>query len=124
MGDVATWDDQGSQLENPKVWPMAENKLPFDIQKENDVFFYVQNNFMDWNCASMFFDILLFDDGPVLEIPPSFDQPLQRKTIEKVSNFKIFFKSCLSLVKYKDVMEELLDIIWKNSANSTTGENF
>ena len=31
MGDVATWDDQGSQLENPRVWPMVENKVPFDI---------------------------------------------------------------------------------------------
>ena len=66
---------------------------------------------MDTNRDSTFFDILLFDDGPVFEIPPSFDQPLQRKMIEKVSNFKIFFKSCLSLVKYKDVMEEPLDII-------------
>ena len=92
---------------------MVENKLPFDIQKEKGVFFYVQNIFMDRNHGSTFFDILLFDDGQILEIPPIFDQPLQRKSIEKVSNFKIFFNSYLELVKYKDVMEDLSDIIEK-----------
>ena len=109
MGDVSTLDDQISQLES-KSLTYGAKKMPFDIEKEKGVFFYVQNHFMDRNCDSTFFD-LLFDDGPVLEIPPSFDQPLQRKMIENVSNFKIFFKSCLSLVKYKDVIEELLDII-------------
>ena len=68
---------------------------------------------MDRNCASTFFDILLFDDGPILEIPQIFDQPLQMNSIEKVSNFKIFFKSCLAFVKYKDVMQELSQIIEK-----------
>ena len=90
---------------------MAQNKVPFNIQKEKGVFFDVQNEFMDRNHASTFVDFLTFDNGPILEMPPSFDQSLQRKSTEKVSNLKIFFKSCLVLVKYKDALEELSTLI-------------
>ena len=66
---------------------------------------------MEKNHASTSTDFLLFDSGPNLEMPPSFDQSLQRKLMKKLSDLKIFFKSCLSLLNDKDALAKISTLI-------------
>ena len=84
---------------------MVKKKVSFNIQKEKGFFLDAQNEFMDINHASTFVDISVFDDGSILDMPPSFHQSLRRKLTKKVSNLKIFFKICLALVKDKYALE-------------------
>ena len=86
---------------------MVKKKVSFNIQKEKGFFLDAQNEFMDINHASTFVGFLVFDKIPILEMPPSFDQSLPRKSTEKVSILKNFVKNCLSLVKDKYALEEL-----------------
>ena len=88
-----------------------QKKVPFDVQKEKGVFFSAQNEFMDRNRASIYADFLVFNDGLVIEMPPSFDQSLPRKLTENVSILKNFLKICLSLVKNKYSLVEVSNLI-------------
>ena len=59
---------------------MVQNIIPFHIQKEKGVFFDARNEFMKKNRASTSNYFLVFDDKPILDIPPSFDQKLTMKS--------------------------------------------
>ena len=106
-----TRGDQGAPCVNQRVRLVAQKKVLFDVQKENRVLFYAHDNFIDKNKASKYTTILILDDGPILEMPQRFDQLFQIKLTEKVTKLKNFFKSCLALIKDKDVVEELSSLV-------------
>ena len=66
---------------------------------------------MDRNHASKSPDFPVLDDGPVIEIPPSFDQSFPRKLTKKVSISKNLSKICLALIKDKYALVELSTLI-------------
>ena len=53
----------------------------------------------------------MFDDGPIIEMPPSFNQSIPRMSIEKVSILKSLLKIYLALVKDEDVLAELSTLL-------------
>ena len=66
---------------------------------------------MDRNRPSTSTDFSVFDDEPILEMPPSFDQSFQGKSTEKVSKLKIFFKSFLTLIEDKYALQYLSALV-------------
>ena len=82
---------------------VTKNKSPLDVQKEKEVFLYVQPEFVDNNQPSTY--------RQVNTIPELFEHLLRKKTLKKVSNIKEFFKICLALINDKDVVTELETLI-------------
>ena len=75
---------------------MTQKKVSFDIEKENQVFLDSGPEFVDTNQASTY--------GKVREMSERFDQILRKQPTRKVSKLKEFCKSCLALIRDKDVV--------------------
>ena len=68
-----TKDDKGEPWHIMRVRLATQKKVPFYVQKEKRVFLKAQNEFVDRYCASNSVVPLVFDEGPVFDMPPSFD---------------------------------------------------
>ena len=77
--------------------PKKQNKVPFNVQKEKEVFLDVGPKIFRKNQASM-------SGRPIVRIPEKFDQLLQKKPTKNVSKLKEFLRSFLSLINNKDVV--------------------
>ena len=67
------------------VWPTRQNKVPFDVKKENEVLLDARHEFIDENQAST--SVVVPNEGTILEMPQIFKH-LLKKTIEKVSKLE------------------------------------
>ena len=92
----------------PRVWPTPQKKVPFDVQKEKEIFLDTLHEFIDRNQTSTSTTVPMMSEGQILEMPKIFEQLFQRKPTKKVSKLKYFLKSHLALIEYKDVVVELL----------------
>ena len=85
--------------------------MPFDVNKEKGVFFDARNGFVDINRTLTFVTPPMFDEGPVIDMPLSFDRSVPKKSTYQVIILKNFLKSCLTLVKNENDLVELLALI-------------
>ena len=67
--------------------------------------------FIDINHPSTYTIFLVFDNGPIFDMPPSFNKSFQGNSMENVSNLKNVFRICLALVKETYALVELSTLI-------------
>ena len=63
------------------------------------------------NQTSTYVFIPVSNEGPILELPLQFEQLFQRKLTKKTSKLKNLFKSCLALIKDKDVVVDISTLV-------------
>ena len=92
---------------------ISQKKVPFDIQKQKQVFLDVQSEFVDQEQPSTSIE--------VREMPECFQQLFQNSIPKKVSNLKSFMSSWLALIQDKDAITELQALIEEASVESQPG---
>ena len=110
-GIVVTGDDRGEPWKNMRIWPTILKNVQFDVEKEKWIFFDAQHEFVDRNHASTSADFSVFDEGPIIDMPPSFDQSIPNRSKEKVNILKSLLKSCLALAKDEHALVDLSTLI-------------
>ena len=79
------------------------NKVPFDVQKQKQVFMDLRDEFADLEEPST--------SKEFREMPGQFQHIFQKKTPQNISKLKSFMSSCLVLIQDKDVITELQALI-------------
>ena len=90
-----------------------QKKVPFDVQKQKQVFLDMRLDFVEPEQPSTL--------AEVREMPEGFQQIFQKQAPRKVSKLKPFLSSCLALLHDKAVVAELQALIEETPFESQPG---